>query len=61
MCKLEKSTVVKTLLFVGGVLLAYKMVTMGPSEQIDIDGQTFKIYGKGADDFVKTITGGDES
>lgn len=60
MCKLEKSTVVKTLLFVGGVLLAYKMVTMGPSEQIDIDGQTFKIYGKGADDFVKTITGGDE-
>lgn len=60
MCKLKKSTVVKTLLFVGGVLLAYKMVTMGPSEQIVIDGQTFKIYGKGADDFVKTITGGDE-
>lgn len=60
MCKLKKSTVVKTLLFVGGVLLAYKMVTMGPSEQIDIDGQTFKIYGKGADDFVKTITGGEE-
>lgn len=60
MCKLKKSTVVKTLLFVGGVLLAYKMVTMGPSEQIDIDGQTFKIYGKGADDFVKTIAGGEE-
>lgn len=60
MCKFKKSTVVKTLLFVGGVLLAYKMVTMGPSEQIDIDGQTFKIYGKGADDFVKTITGGEE-
>lgn len=61
MCKLKKSTVVKTLLFVGGVLLAYKMVTMGPSEQIVIDGQTFKIYGKGADDFVKTIAGGEES
>lgn len=60
MCKLKKSTVVKTLLFVGGVLLAYKMVTMGPSEQIVIDGQTFKIYGKGADDFVKTIAGGEE-
>ena len=60
MCKLKKSTVVKTLLFVGGVLLAYKMVTMGPSEQIVIDGQTFKVYGKGADDFVKTIAGGEE-
>lgn len=60
MCKLKKSTVVKTLLFVGGVLLAYKMVTMGPSEQIVIDGRTFKIYRKGADDFVRTITGGDE-
>lgn len=60
MCKLKKSTVVKTLLFVGGVLLAYKMVTMGPSEQIDIDGQTFKIYGKDAGDFVKTIAGGEE-
>ena len=60
MCKLKKSTVVKTLLFVGGVLLAYKMVTMESSEQIVIDGQTFKIYGKGADDFVKTIAGGEE-
>lgn len=60
MCKLKKSTVVKTLLFVGGVLLAYKMVTMGPSEQIDIDGQTFKVYGKDAGDFVKTIAGGEE-
>lgn len=60
MCKLKKSTVVKTLLFVGGVLLAYKMVTMGPSEQIVIDGQTFKIYGKGADEFVKSITDGNE-
>lgn len=60
MCKLEKSTVVKTLLFVGGVLLAYKMVTMGPSEQIVIDGQTFKVYGKDAGDFVKTIAGGEE-
>ena len=61
MCKLKKSTVVKTLLFVGGVLLAYKMVTMGPSEQIVIDGQTFKVYGKDAGDFIKTITGGEES
>lgn len=61
MCKLKKSTVVKTLLFVGGVLLAYKMVTMGPSEQIVIDGQTFKVYGKDAGDFVKTIAGGEES
>lgn len=60
MCKLKKSTVVKTLLFVGGVLLAYKMVTMGPSEQIVIDGQTFKVYGKDAGDFVKTIAGGEE-
>ena len=60
MCKLKKSTVVKTLLFVGGVLLAYKMVTMGPSEQIVIDGQTFKVYGKDAGDFIKTITGGEE-
>ena len=60
MCKLKKSTVVKTLLFVGGVLLAYKMVTMGPSEQIDIDGQTFKVYGKNAGDFIKTIAGGEE-
>lgn len=59
MCKLKKSTVVKTLLFVGGVLLAYKMVTMGPSEQIVIDGQTFKVYGKDAGDFVKTIAGGE--
>jgi hypothetical protein len=61
MCKLKKSTVVKTLLFVGGVLLAYKMVTMGSSEQIVIDGQTFKVYGKDAGDFVKTIAGGEES
>ena len=60
MCKLKKSTVVKTLLFVGGVLLAYKMATMGSSEQIDIDGQTFKIYGKGAGEFVKSITDGNE-
>ena len=60
MCKLKKSTVGKTLLFVGGVLLAYKMVTMGPSEQIVIDGQTFKVYGKDAGDFVKTIAGGEE-
>lgn len=60
MCKLKKSTVVKTLLFVGGVLLAYKMVTMGPSEQIVIDGQTFKVYGKDAGDFVKNIAGGEE-
>ena len=60
MCKLKKSTVVKTLLFVGGVLLAYKMVTMGPSEQIVIDGQTFKVYGKDAGDFIKTIAGGEE-
>ena len=60
MCKLKKSTVVKTLLFVGGVLLAYKMVTMESSEQIVIDGQTFKVYGKDASDFVKTITGGEE-
>ena len=59
MCKLKKSTVVKTLLFVGGVLLAYKMVTMGPSEQIVIYGQTFKVYGKDAGDFVKTIAGGE--
>lgn len=60
MCKLKKSTVVKTLLFVGGVLLAYKMATMESSEQIDIDGQTFKIYGKGAGEFVKSITDGNE-
>lgn len=60
MCKLKKSTVVKTLLFVGGVLLAYKMATMGSSEQIVIDGQTFKVYGKDAGDFVKTIAGGEE-
>lgn len=60
MCKLKKSTVVKTLLFVGGVLLAYKMVTMGPSEQIVIDGQTFKVYGKDAGEFVKSITDGNE-
>ena len=60
MCKLKKSTVVKTLLFIGGVLLAYKMVTMGPSEQIDIDGQTFKVYGKNAGEYIKTITGGEE-
>lgn len=60
MCKLKKSTVVKTLLFIGGVLLAYKMVTMESSEQIDIDGQTFKIYGKGAGEFVKSITDGNE-
>ena len=43
------------------VVLAYKMVTMGPSEQIVIDGQTFKVYGKDAGDFIKTITGGEES
>lgn len=60
MCKLKKSTVVKTLLFVGGVLLAYKMATMGSSEQIVIDGQTFKVYGKGAGEFVKSITDGNE-
>ena len=60
MCKLKKSTVVKTLLFVGGVLLAYKMATMESSEQIEIDGQTFKIYGKNAGEFIKTITGGEE-
>lgn len=60
MCKLKKSTVVKTLLFVGGVLLAYKMATMGSSEQIVIDGQTFKVYGKDAGEFVKSITDGNE-
>lgn len=60
MCKLKKSTVVKTLLFIGGVLLAYKMATMESSEQIDIDGQTFKVYGKDAGDFIKTIAGGEE-
>lgn len=55
MCKLNKWTVVKTLVFVGGVFVLYKLGTMNKGESVTIDGLEFKVYGKGASEFVKDI------
>ena len=54
MCKLNNWTVVKTLLFAGGVFLIYKLSTPEGAEAT-IDGQHFKVYGKDANEFVKDI------
>ena len=54
MCKLNKWTVVKTLVFVGGIFLIYKILTAEGAEAT-IDGQNFKVYGKDANEFVKEI------
>lgn len=54
MCKLNKWTIVKTLVFVGGVFLIYKILTAEGAEAT-IDGQHFKVYGKDANEFVKEI------
>ena len=55
MCKINKWTVVKSLVFVGGVYMIYKMVTSGEAAEVTIDGQQFKVYGKDASEFVKDI------
>lgn len=54
MCKLNKWTAVKSLVFVGGVFVIYKILTTGGKE-VTIDGQQFKVYGKDASEFVKDI------
>ena len=55
MCKLNKWFIVKTLVFVGGVFVLYKMATMQEAAEVTIDGQDFKVYGKDASKFVKDI------
>ena len=55
MCKLNKWFIVKSLVFVGGVLVLYKMATMQEAAKVTIDGQDFKVYGKDASKFVKDI------
>lgn len=45
MCKFNKETLMKGLLFIGGAFVLYKMVSNVSSSEIDIDGQTFKVYG----------------
>ena len=54
MYKLNKWSIVKTLVFVGGVFTIYKLGTM-KGEEVTIDGQQFKVYGKDASEFVKDI------
>ena len=55
MCKLNKWTIVKTLVFVGGVFTLYKLGTMNEGKTVFIDGQQFKVYGKDAGEYVKDI------
>ncbi|WP_405308665.1 hypothetical protein [Methanobrevibacter sp.] len=55
MCKLNTWSIVKTLVFVGGVFTIYKLGTMNKGESVTIDGQQFKVYGKDASEFVKDI------
>ena len=56
MSKLSTWTIVKSLTFIGGVYLIYKMGTVKSNEEKDIDGQTFEeVYGKRPDEFVKSI------
>ena len=55
MCKLNKWTIVKTLVFVGGVFTLYKLGTMNEGKTVFIDGQQFKVYGKDASEYVKDI------
>ena len=55
MCKLNKWFIVKSLVFVGGVFVLYKMATMQEGAKVTIDGQDFKVYGKDASKFVKDI------
>ena len=55
MCKLNKWTIVKSLVFVGGVFTLYKLATMNEGETVFVDGQQFKVYGKDASEFVKDI------
>lgn len=55
MCKLNKWTVVKTLVFVGGVFVLYKLGTINEGETVTIDDQQFRVYGKGAREYVKDI------
>ena len=54
MCKLNKWFIVKTLVFVGGVFILYKLATKDGAE-LNIDGQDFMVYGKNASEFVKDI------
>lgn len=54
MCKLNKWFIVKTLVFVGGVFVLYKLATKD-GEGINIGGQDFMVYGKNASEFVKDI------
>ena len=54
MCKLNKWFIVKTLVFVGGAFVLYKLATKD-GEGINIGGQDFMVYGKNAREFVKDI------
>ena len=54
MCKLNAWLVAKSLVFVGGVFVLYKLATKD-GEGINIDGQDFMVYGKNASEFVKDI------
>ena len=45
MCKFNKWFIVKTLVFVGGVFVLYKLATKD-GEGINIDGQDFMVYEK---------------
>ena len=54
MCKLNAWLVAKSLVFVSGVAVAYKLGKDG-GEKVEIDGQEFKVYGKTARQFVQDI------
>ena len=54
MCKLNKWFIVKTLVFVGGAFVLYKLATKD-GEGINIGGQDFMVYEKNASEFVKDI------
>ena len=55
MCKLNKWFIVKTLVFVSGVLLMIRLGANGEMERyVEIDGQRFKLNdGQTADEFIK--------
>ena len=53
MCKLNAWLVAKSLVFVGGIAVVYKLGKTG--EKIEIDGQEFKVYGKTAKQFIQDI------